>query len=204
MIARATTLCYLLVVSTTVVCTITYGRFYDLLSKEKGWEMPLAKLLNTSDSVILLLLRAVLALVILAHGLQKLFGWFGGFGFVGTMGYFTGTLGIPWIFGFAAILAETVGALLLFTGLLSRLAALSIAVVMVVATLTVHLPNGFFMNWFGTQAGEGFEFFLLATAMAMAVVIGGGGAWSVDRRLARHFRGGETPSSFESSRTANS
>ena len=165
--------------------------------------MPFVRLLNTNDSGTLLLLRTVLALVILAHGLQKLFGWFGGFGFAGTMGYFTDTLGIPWIFGFAAILAETVGALLLFAGLLSRLAALSIGVVMIVATLTVHLSNGFFMNWFGTQAGEGFEFFLLATAMAAAVVVGGGGAWSVDRRLTREFEDGDANSSFVSPRVAN-
>lgn len=160
--------------------------------------MLLTKLLVTNDSALLLFLRIVLALVILPHGLQKLLGWFGGFGFTGTMSYFTDTLGIPWIFGFAAILAETVGALLLLTGLLSRLAALSIGVVMVVATLIVHLPNGFFMNWFNNQAGEGFEFFLLAIAIAVVVVIAGGGAWSLDRRLEQQLTDRETDSVVES------
>ena len=141
------------------------------------------RLLATTNSGLFFFLRVVLAVVILPHGLQKLFGWFGGFGFAGTMGYFTDTLGVPWMFGFAAILAETLGALLLLVGLLSRLAAFGIGAVMVTAALTVHLPNGFFMNWFGNQAGEGVEFFVLATALAVAVVVGGGGAWSVDRYL---------------------
>ncbi len=104
-----------------------------------------------------LALRLTLGLVILPHGAQKLLGWFGGYGFRGTMGYFTGTLGIPYALGLLAIVAESLGALALVAGLLTRPAALGIGIVMAVAALTSHRRHGFFMNWFGTQAGEGYE-----------------------------------------------
>lgn len=129
-------------------------------------------------------LRLALGIVMFPHGAQKVFGWFGGFGLEGTMGYMTGTLGIPAIFAGLAIAAELLGSLGLVTGLLTRVAAFGILAVMVVAALTVHLPFGFFMNWTGSAAGEGFEFHILAAAMAAALVVRGGGAWSLDRLLA--------------------
>lgn len=128
-------------------------------------------------------LRLALGIVMFPHGAQKVFGWFGGFGLEGTMGYMTGTLGIPAIFAGLAIAAELLGSLGLVTGLLTRVAALGILAVMVVAALTVHLPFGFFMNWTGAAGGEGFEFHILAAAMALALVVRGGGAWSLDRLL---------------------
>ncbi len=146
---------------------------------------PLVKTLDTPNSAALPVARIGLALVILPHGLQKALGWFGGFGFEGTMAFFTETMGIPYLLGLAAIATESLGALLLLLGLATRLSALMIGVTMLVAMLTVHLQHGFFMNWFGTQAGEGIEFFLLAIALSAALVIGGGGRLSLDRRLAR-------------------
>jgi putative oxidoreductase len=122
------------------------------------------------------------------HGAQKVLGWFGGYGFARTLSLFTGQLGIPTVFALLAIAAEFLGAIGLLIGTLSRVAAFGIACVMVVATLTVQLQNGLFMNWTGQQAGEGFEFDVLATALALIVMLYGGGAWSLDRWLARHAR----------------
>ena len=141
------------------------------------------KILATQNNYAALVVRLTLGLVMFPHGAQKMLGWFGGYGFTGTMGFFTGTLGIPAIFAFLAILAEFAGALGLITGLLSRVAAFGIACVMVVAMFTGHLANGFFMNWFANQPGEGVEYHLLALGLAIAVMIQGAGAFSIDRKL---------------------
>ena len=109
------------------------------------------------------------------------------------MGYFTETLGIPYAFGLLAITAEFVGGLALLFGLLTRVAAFGIGTTMMVAALTVHAEFGFFMNWFGSQEGEGVEFFLLAIGIALALLIGGGGRWSADRVLARDRRSTPSP-----------
>ena len=119
----------------------------------------------------------------LPHGLQKTLGLFGGHGFSGTMGFFTGQMGIPALFAFLAITAEFLGAIGLITGALSRVAAFGVGFTMLVTMTMGHLQNGFFMNWTGAQPGEGFEFHLLAIAMAIVVVIKGGGAYSIDRKL---------------------
>jgi len=132
-------------------------------------------------------LRLALGLVILPHGAQKLLGWFGGYGFRGTMGWFTGTMHIPYLFGLLAIIAEFFGPLALLAGLLTRPAALGIAAVMVVAAITSHRQHGFFMNWFGNQQGEGFEFHILAASMAAVLVLTGAGAWSLDYLIASSF-----------------
>lgn len=131
--------------------------------------------------------RVALGVMIVPHGMQKLFGAFGGYGFEGTMGFFTETMGIPWLFALLAIVAEFFGGLGLITGFLGRISALGVGSVMIVAALTTHLQNGFFMNWNGTMAAgaEGWEFHLLAAALAAVVVIRGSGALSVDRVLVR-------------------
>ncbi len=139
--------------------------------------------LATQDDIALFVLRLTLGLVIFPHGAQKVLGWYGGYGLKGTMGFFTQTLKIPALFGALAIAAEFLGSLGLIVGLLGRVAALGIFCVMLVATWMVHRPNGFFMNWYGSQKGEGFEYHLLAAGAALAVIIGGSGAWSLDLLL---------------------
>ncbi len=143
------------------------------------------KIISTSNDFTLTLVRLVLGVVFFAHGAQKMLGWFGGYGFHGTMGFFTHQRGIPAPLAFLAICAEFFGGLGLLVGLLSRIAALGIIVNMLVAIATVHHVNGFFMNWTGQQKGEGFEFHLLAIALAIVVLIKGSGAVSIDRAIAR-------------------
>jgi putative oxidoreductase len=141
------------------------------------------KLMHTENDVAVFVIRLMLGIVFFPHGMQKLFGWFGGYGFAGTMGFFTDKLGIPALFAFLAIMAEGLGSLGLITGLLTRVAAFGITINMIVAVLMLHLPNGFFMNWFGNQKGEGFEYHLLVIAMGVALMIKGGGALSADRAI---------------------
>jgi putative oxidoreductase len=141
--------------------------------------------LQTSDSYAPTVARLALGAVMSAHGAQKVFGWFGGAGFSATLTSFTVKGGIPVPLALAAILGESLGALALFTGALSRLAAAWIAIIMAVAIATVHLKNGFFMNWGGKQPGEGFEYHVLAIALAAVVMIAGGGAASIDAWLLR-------------------
>ncbi len=141
------------------------------------------KLIATDDNTATTMLRLMLGIVFFAHGAQKMLGWFGGYGFNGTMQFFTGTMHIPAFFAFLAICAEFFGGLGLIFGLLTRIAAFGIAANMVVAVAMVHRHVGFFMNWSGTQKGEGFEYHLLVLAIAAFLIIKGGGAASVDRVL---------------------
>ena len=112
-------------------------------------------------------------------------GWFGGYGFTGTMGVFE-KMGIPAVFAVLAIAAEFFGGLGLLIGFLGRIAAFGVLVNMLVAILMVHRHFGLFMNWGGNQRGEGFEFHLLAIAMALTIIIKGSGAFSLDHFLATH------------------
>lgn len=141
------------------------------------------KIFMTNDNSATFVVRLLLGLVFFPHGMQKLFGWFGGYGFEGTMGFFTGKLGIPSVFAFLAIMAESLGSLGLILGCVTRVAAFGITVTMAVAVMMLHVQNGFFMNWFGTQKGEGYEYHLLAIGMGIALMIAGGGKWSVDRLI---------------------
>ena len=97
-----------------------------------------------------------------------------------------GIQSIPAVFAFLAIAAEFAGAIGLIVGLGTRVAALGIAAVMAVA-ITMHAPYGFFMNWFGAQKGEGIEYHLLALAIALALILRGGGKWSADSALAKNL-----------------
>ena len=141
------------------------------------------KIFHTPNDKVLTLLRLVLGVVFFAHGAQKMLGWFGGFGFKGTMGYFTQVAHIPAPLAFLAIAAEFFGGLGLILGLLTRVAAFGITVNMLVAIFTVHLANGFFMNWLGQQKGEGYEYHLLVLAITVALMIRGAGAFSLDRAI---------------------
>ena len=139
---------------------------------------------QSADSWSNLILRVMLGIVMFPHGAQKLFGWFGGHGFAGTMSFFTDQRHIPAFFAFLAIIAESLGSLGLMIGFLTRVAAFGIMCNMVVAILMVHWPHGFFMNWAGKQKGEGFEYHLLVIGMCLALMISGAGKWSVDRTIA--------------------
>ena len=130
------------------------------------------------------LLRIALGAVMFPHGAQKLFGWFGGYGFSATMGFMTEKGGLPWVVGFLVIMAESVGAVLLILGFLGRFQAFAIGLVMAGAVF-VHLDYGFFMNWSGKQGGEGYEYHILAIAAALSLMITGSGKWSVDAALSR-------------------
>ena len=130
----------------------------------------------------LLVARAILGLALAAHGAQKLLGWFGGHGFEATLQGMT-SMGLPAVIVLLVMIAEFFGSIGLVTGFLGRVGAFGIFCVMVGAILTVHLHNGFFMNWEGTQKGEGFEYHLLAIGMAVAIMVKGSGRLSVDRSM---------------------
>lgn len=144
----------------------------------------LRKLFATNDDMATAILRLVLGIVFFAHGAQKMLGWFGGFGFSGTMGFFTANMHIPAPLAFLAIAAEFFGGIGLILGFLTRIAAFGIAVNMLVAIATVHGGFGFFMNWTGAQKGEGFEYHLLVLAMTLFLMIRGAGGLSIDHAIA--------------------
>jgi putative oxidoreductase len=148
-----------------------------------GRDSMFRKLLATSNDWTLTVLRLVMGVTFFMHGAQKMLGWFGGYGFSGTMGFFTNMMHIPAPFAVLAILAEFLGGIGLIVGALTRVAAFGIATNMLVAVLMVHAQVGFFMNWTGQQKGEGFEYHLLALAIAIVLMARGGGAFSGDRAL---------------------
>lgn len=139
----------------------------------------LQKFFKTDSDLGSLILRVVAGVVMFPHGAQKLLGWFGGYGFTGTMGYFVGT-GIPAPIAFLVIIGEFFGAIGLILGLFTRLSAFGIGLVMIGATFLVHLPHGFFINWAGNQQGEGYEYHLLLIGISIVLFIKGGGKASVD------------------------
>jgi putative oxidoreductase len=143
----------------------------------------ISTVISTGNSLTPTILRIGMAIVYFPHGLQKVFGMYGGVGFHGTMGMFTQQMGIPALFAFLAIFTELLAPIALFFGFATRVAALLLAVEMIIAMLMVHLPNGFFMNWNGQQAGEGFEYHILAITIGIALCMAGGGRYSIDRML---------------------
>ena len=142
-------------------------------------------LVRTHGDVVPLVLRLTLAVVMFAHGAQMTLGWFGGYGLRGTLDSLRKS-GVPSPIALLAIMAEFLGPLGLAVGLLTRVAALGIAAVMLGAILTVHRRYGFFMNWYGNEQGEGFEYHVLAIGLAVALVLNGAGMWSVDAMIAGH------------------
>jgi len=142
-------------------------------------------LVATHGDVVPLVLRLTLAVVMFAHGAQKALGWFGGSGLKGTLDLLRKS-GVPSPVAVLAIMAEFLGPLGLAVGLLTRVAALGIAAVMLGAILTVHGQHGFFMNWYGKEQGEGFEYHVLAIGLAVALVLNGAGVWSLDAVIAGH------------------
>ena len=146
----------------------------------------LGSFLKTDQDFAVFVARIVLGFVMLPHGLQKLLGMFGGSGFTGTVDFFVGS-GIPYFVAVLIILGESLGAVGLILGFLSRLCVLGITIIMLGAIFMVHLPNGFFMNWFGSSAGEGYEYHILAVGLALVVLIKGGGMWSVDGAISKEI-----------------
>jgi len=143
------------------------------------------KLINTTDDFTLAILRLILGGVFFAHGAQKALGWFGGYGFSGTMVFFTQQMHIPAPLAFLAICAEFLGGIGLVLGLLGRVAAFGILCNMLVAVWMVHFKLGFFINWSGVKKGEGYEYHLLAIAIALVLMVKGSGALSLDRALSK-------------------
>ncbi len=141
------------------------------------------RLIATDNDIATTILRLALGVIFFAHGAQKALGWFGGYGFTGTMGFFTGVLHIPAVFAFLAIAAEFLGGLGLMFGLFTRVASFGVFCNMIVAVALVHSQFGFFMNWTGAQRGEGYEYHLLLLAAAAFLMIRGAGAASIDRLL---------------------
>jgi putative oxidoreductase len=146
----------------------------------------LSWLLRTGNDGALTALRLALGVVMLPHGAQKALGWFGGPGVRGFVNYSATQHGIPAALAALVIAAEFLGGLGLVVGFLGRVAAFGILCDMVVAVGLVHYRNGFFMNWTGKQAGEGFEYHLLAIAIALVILLRGSGAISIDRMLVGH------------------
>ena len=143
----------------------------------------LKRFFATEDTLAPLVIRVMLGVIMLPHGAQKALGMFGGGGFAATMKGMSQGMGIPSIVVLLIIASEFLGSIGLILGVATRFCAFGTFSIMTGAIFMVHLPNGFFMNWFGNQAGEGFEFHLLAIGMAVALMIAGGGKWSVDRFL---------------------
>jgi putative oxidoreductase len=141
-----------------------------------------------SKSFALLFVRLALGVVILPHGMQKALGMFGGYGLEGTLGFFS-SMGMPVVLGVLVILAEFVGPIGVLLGLGTRFMAGAIAIQMTGAMiLGGHIHNGFFMNWFGNQPGEGIEYFILVIGSALALVLGGGGKWSIDSFISKKLK----------------
>lgn len=148
---------------------------------------PVRRLLRTPQDWTPTLIRVALGAVIFPHGAQKALGWFGGPSLSGTLGFFRDALSVPPALTLLVVAAEFLGAIGLVLGLLTRVAAAGIAAVMIGAVALVHWQHGLFMNWFGTQAGEGFEFHVLAIALAVALLVQGGGRCSLDGILLGHL-----------------
>jgi putative oxidoreductase len=167
--------------------------------------MTLDRIFATAPSTRNLVLRLLLAAVIFPHGAQKLLGWFGGYGFTGTMGYFTGTVHVPYLVGLIVIVAESFGALAIAAGLFTRAAALAIAASMIGAALSVHAANGWFMNWFATMpAGtEGIEYFLPVLGLAGVLAVEGAGRASADAYIARRLRAAKSARASSGARSAD-
>jgi putative oxidoreductase len=138
------------------------------------------KIFKTDNDWTGLVTRLSIGLILFPHGAQQMLGIFGGYGFSGTMGFLTGTLHLPWLIAFMVIAIEFFGSVSLVTGFASRLWSIAIVVIFTGTIFTAHIGNGFFMNWYGTQKGEGFEYALLVIGLSIATLINGSGKYSID------------------------
>jgi putative oxidoreductase len=145
----------------------------------------LLDLFSTNPDWLQTLIRITLGVVFFAHGSQKVLGWFGGPGLKETMRTMHESLGLPTPLALLAVAAEFLGGLGLMVGLLSRIAAVGIGVIMLVAIFMVHGRNGLFLNWLGDRKGHGYEYHVLAIALAAEIAVRGSGAASLDRLVYR-------------------
>ena len=138
------------------------------------------RIFNTNNDWTGLITRLSIGLILFPHGAQQMLGIFGGYGFTGTMVFLTNTLHLPWLIAFLVIFIQFFGSIALVTGFASRLWSIAIVVIFVGTIFTAHIGNGFFMNWYGTQKGEGFEYALLVIGLSIATLINGSGKYSID------------------------
>ncbi|WP_246070012.1 DoxX family protein [Mangrovivirga cuniculi] len=150
--------------------------------------MMINKILNTESNWGALIARLTLGIILFPHGAQKMLGWFGGYGYLGTMDAFTNQMDLPWIVAFAVIMIEFFGSIFLILGFASRLWSLAITGLFTGIIFTTHLEHGFFMNWFGNQAGEGYEYALLVIGLSVSVLLSGGGKYAVDSQLSKQLK----------------
>ncbi|AYB31290.1 DoxX family protein [Chryseolinea soli] len=129
------------------------------------------------------ILRVTVGAIMFPHGAQKLLGLFGGSGYPATMNFFTETLKLPAFISFLVIMIEFFGAVGLITGFASKLWALLLIFIMIGAIATTNYKNGFFMNWFQNQNGEGYEYHLLVIGLCTALLVIGSGKFSLDKWL---------------------
>lgn len=139
---------------------------------------------TNSHNLLATIARIALGVTIFPHGAQKLLGWFGGYGYTGTMGFLTGQMHLPAFLATLVILTESIGAVLLILGFLTRFAALAITMNFIGVVYLIHMHNGFFMNWSMVAGkGEGYEYFILLFGLSLISLIAGGGAASADAAL---------------------
>ncbi|HLO83362.1 MAG TPA: DoxX family protein [Chitinophagaceae bacterium] len=155
---------------------------------------------KTDEHVSGLIARITMAIVILPHALQMIFGWFGGYGFGSTMNYLTQVEQLPWLVGVMVIMLQSVGTLLLLFGFMGRFFAASMIILFIGMIVTSHAHHGFFMNWYGKQEGEGFEYHLLVIGLATTVLLNGSGSFSLDAMLSKVVRHRELMPGIEFSR----
>jgi putative oxidoreductase len=169
--------------------TLSHNRVAaPVLGSRSRWARFAQAFFGTPDDATGLVLRLGLAITMCPHGAQKVLGWFGGYGFEATVGFFTQG-GMPLVLALAVIAAEFLGPIALVAGFFTRWSAFGIGAVMTGAALMMHAQHGFFMNWMGNQKGEGLEYFVLAVTLSVALMIKGGGKWAADRAIARRLDG---------------
>lgn len=143
-------------------------------------------LLSTNPIIGNSIARITLGMVIFPHGAQKLLGLFGGHGYSATIDFFTTQMGLPSLVAFAVIMIEFFGSLGLILGFLSRFWALSLSGMFLGIIFTTQIEHGFFMNWFGNQAGEGYEYSLLVIGLSLSILLNGSGKWSIDNLISKY------------------
>ncbi|WP_299313823.1 DoxX family protein [uncultured Aquimarina sp.] len=144
------------------------------------------QILKTNPIIGFSIARWTLGLVIFPHGAQKLLGLFGGYGYSATIESLTTQMGLPIIVAFSVIMIEFFGSISLVLGFLSRFWAIALIGMFTGIIITTQLEHGFFMNWFGNQAGEGYEFSLLVIGLALSIVVNGSGKWSIDSLISKN------------------